>query len=61
MTRYYLVYRNSFDSDFDNYPSNYILGLYEDESIARKICEKDFCKCTYYKELEMNKEEYIEL
>lgn len=61
MTKYYLVYRSSFDSDFDNCPSSYLLGLYENEGIAREICEKDFCKRTYYKELEINKKEYIKL
>lgn len=61
MKKYYLVYKSSFDSDFDNYPSNYLLGLYENKSIAEKICKEDVCKRTYYKELEINKNEYIEL
>lgn len=61
MKKYYLVYRDSFDSDFDNCPSNYLLGLYDNENKAKEICDKDFCKRTYYKELEINKKEYIKL
>lgn len=61
MNIYYLVYRSSFDSDFDNCPSSFILGLYDDETKAKEICSKDFCKRTYYKELKINKELYIKL
>lgn len=61
MEKYYLVYRSSFDSDFDNCPSQYVLGLYGSETKAREICSKDFCKRTYYQELKINKETYIKL
>jgi hypothetical protein len=61
MKKYYLVYRCSFDSDFDNCPSNYILGLYDDEIKAKEICDKDFCKKTYYQELKTNQEVFIKL
>lgn len=61
MKKYYLIYRSSFDSDFDNCPSQFILGLYDNEAEAKEICLKDFCKRTYYKELEINKEIYIKL
>lgn len=61
MKKYYLVYYTSFDSDFDNCPSNYLLGLYDNENKAKEICDKDFCKRTYYKELELNKRMFITL
>lgn len=61
MNKYYLVYRVSFDSDFDNCPSVYILGLYTDEIEAHEICNKDFCKKTYYKELKLNKNTFEKL
>ena len=61
MNKYYLVYRVSFDSDFDNCPSNYILGLYDDKTKAKEICDKDFCKKTYYKELTLNKSTFEKL
>ena len=61
MYKYYLVYYTSFDSDFDNYPLNYLLGLYDNEIKAKEICDKDFCKRTHYKELEVNESIYIKL
>lgn len=61
MKKYYLVYYTTFDSDFDNCPSNYLLGLYDNETKAKEICDKDFCKCTHYKELEVNELGYIKL
>lgn len=61
MKNYYLVYRQSFDSDFDNCPSIYILGLYNNEIEAYEVCQKDFCKKTYYKELKLNKTTFEKL
>lgn len=61
MKKYYLVYKCSFDSDFDSHNSIYILGIYNNEDKAKEICNKDFCKNTYYKELEINQEVFIEL
>ena len=55
MKKYYLVYKCSFDSDFDNHNSIYVLGIYNNEDKAKEICNKDFCKNTYYKELKINK------
>lgn len=55
MNNFYLVYRISFDSDFDSCPSIYVLGIYNDEMKAKEICKKDFCNKTYYKELKLNK------
>ena len=61
MKKYYLVYKCSFDSDFDNHNSIYVLGIYNNENKAKEICNKDFCKNTYYKELKINQEVFIEL
>lgn len=61
MKKYYLVYKCSFDSDFDNHNSIYILGIYNNEDKAKEICNKDFCKNTHYKELKINQEVFIEL
>ena len=61
MNTYYLVYYSSYDSDFDNCPSNYILGLYDNEQKAKEICNKDFCKNTYYQELKLNQKVFIKL
>ena len=57
----YLVYKISFDSDFDNCPQIYILGLYEEESKAVEICTKDICKNTFYKQIYTNKEYFMQL
>lgn len=61
MRTYYLVYRLSYDSDFDDCPSYYILGLYDNIAKAKEICDKDFCKKIYYQELKLNKRVFIEL
>lgn len=54
----YLVYRKSYDSDFDNVASTFLLGAYTSEDAAKAICDKDFCKKTYYEELTIGKETY---
>lgn len=61
MKTYYLVYKSSYDGDFDNHNYIYILGIYNNEDKAKEICNKDFCKNTYYKELKINQEVSIEL
>ena len=61
MKKYYLVYKSSFDSDFDNCPQIYILGLYEKEIEAVEICTKDICKNTFYKQINKNKECFVQL
>lgn len=61
MKKYYLVYKCSFDSDFDSHNSIYVLGIYNNEDKAKEICNKDFCKNTHYKELKINQEVFIEL
>lgn len=57
----YLVYKISFDSDYDNCPQIYILGLYEEEAEAVKICAKDIRKNTFYKQIDKNKECFVQL
>lgn len=59
--RYYLVYKISFDNDFDNCPQIYILGLYEEEAKAVEICAKDIYKNTFYKQINKNKECFVQL
>lgn len=61
MRTYYLVYRLSYDRDFDSYPSYYIMGLYNSETKAKEICDKDFCKNVHYQELKLNQRVFIEL
>lgn len=61
MNTYYLVYCSTYDSYLDNCPSYYILGLYDSENKAKEICDKDFCKKTYYQELKTNQEVFIKL
>ena len=60
-TKHYLVYYISFDRDFDNQPSIYALGLYDNEAKAKEICNRDFCKNTHYKEFKNNQEVFVEL
>lgn len=57
----YLVYKIYFDSDFDNCPQIYILGLYEKEADAIEICVKDICKNTFYKQINKNEECFVQL
>ena len=57
----YLVYKISFDSDFDNCPQIYILGLYKEKNKAIEICTKDICKNTFYKQINNDKECFIQL
>jgi hypothetical protein len=58
----YFVYKISFDfCDFDTCPQVYFLGLYKDKSKAYEICTKDICKNTFCKEIDTNKECYIQL
>ena len=59
--KYYLVYKISFDSDFDNCPQIYILGLYEKETDVVEICTKDICKNTFYKQINKNEECFVQL
>ena len=61
MKKYYLVYKSSFDSDFDNCPQIYILGLCEKEAEAVEICAKDLRKNTFYKQINKNKECFVQL
>ena len=57
----YLVYKISFDSDFDACPQIYFLGLYKEKSKADEICAKDICKNTFYWEIDTNKEYFMQL
>nr|DAP28677.1 MAG TPA: hypothetical protein [Caudoviricetes sp.] len=57
----YLVYKSSFDSDFDNCSQIYILGLYKEEAKAIEICAKDLCKNTFYKQINNNEQCFIQL
>ena len=57
----YLVYKISFDSDFESCPQVYFLGLYKEKYKADEICAKDICKNTFCKEIDTNKECYIQL
>lgn len=57
----YLVYKISFDSDFDDCSQIYILGLYEKEADAVEICAKDICKNTFYRQIDSNKKYFMRL
>ena len=59
--KHYLIYKISFDSDFDACPQIYFLGLYKEKYKAHEICTKDACKNTFYKEIKTNKEYFMQL
>ena len=57
----YFVYKISFDNDFESCPQVYFLGLYKEKSKAYEICTKDICKNTFCKEIDINKEYFMQL
>lgn len=56
MKIYYLVYKTypSYDGVTENSEVN-VLGLFSSVEQAKELCEKDFCKNTFYKALELDK------
>ena len=46
---------------YDVFTQKYAYEFYNKEDKAKEICNKDFCKNTYYKELKINQEVFIEL
>lgn len=61
MKRIFLVFHTSFDPDFSNFAVVHFIGAYDSKDKAIDVCNKDFCKHTHYKEIEVNKEVYIEI
>ena len=57
----YLIYKTYFDSDLDDCPQVYFLGLYKEKSKADEICTKDICGRTFCQEIDTDKEYFIQL
>ena len=62
MKIYYLVYKiyPKYDGVAED-TDVYVLGLFSSVEQAKELCEKDFCKNTFYKALELDKEIFTTL
>ena len=56
----YVVFKVYHDSDYEG-RDVFLVGIFDNLETVQEICKRDICKGTFYIELEINKDFFIEI
>lgn len=56
----YVVFKVYHDPDYEG-REVFLVGVFDNLETVQEICKRDVCKGTFYRKLEINKEDFIEI